>query len=288
MAQLENPFYGGRDNKEWSDDYGRGSDGRRKGGCCSCLIALIIIVVIFGGMGFKEYYSIVGKFKDFAIGQGAQKLTLKRDSEFWKNPAIFAGSKYTFKGKVMTVADGTFTMYIDFKNYKKQLTVQNPEGFAVNYGDFVEVTGEIVNESYPTVSAREIKKIDILDALTSGAKKTQLDQKITENGLTITVEKIARTDEYTFIYLTFENQSTTQLTFYASDLDVSSAGKKYTNDYITDLPYSIEDLKPGETKSAVMVYKALPKKAVGVDLIARVFPDDPDVNFPEFKWSIEF
>jgi hypothetical protein len=140
-------------------------------------------------------------------------------------------------------------------------------------GDFVRVSGEIAGSfegenafgatvSAPTVRADEIEVIPALEAYPADAV-TPVGRFLTQEGVTLTLEKVERVGAGGRLYLRARNDGSQAASIYSYGVKLVQDGRQSESEsvgsYTLDLPSFSGDLLPGASEEAVVEFARLDK-----------------------------
>jgi len=190
----------------------------------------------------------------------------------YTTPEDFKGRTFDFTAKVFTVevdAEGIYMQaYYDISNYDKN-TIIGYKGtdISIKEDDFIRVhgtvSGEFQGENYfgatitaPLILAHSIEVIDAVEAFPA-EKTVTVDQTFTSGEYAATVSKVDFTKDETRIYLTIQNNSTSELNSYPDQGVVIQNGIQYETQWNFDYPSMASELRPGASTSGVIVFDRL-------------------------------
>jgi hypothetical protein len=196
-----------------------------------------------------------------------------------------------------------FTITTDFEdsNLGDRTLIVIDQPLSLNENQWVRITG-ILSQYWsttnlmggvirvPVIDATSVEVISRSEAIT--AKYTiNLNNKITQYGLSVEVQKIELASTETRIYVNIENNSQDKAVAYDFDAVIVEAGKQYKTKYVfsDDIKEIDDSLLPGTDTQGVIIFEPL-----NLDIKQASFiwdgphTDDYSLNFVDWVWEFSW
>ncbi len=191
----------------------------------------------------------------------------------YTTPENFKNHYVEIIGKVFNapeyVDDGVCVqMWADIKNSDNNTIVYIfDKDFDVEQGDYIRVVGK-VGDSFegenafggivtaPTITAKEYEIISYQDALMPTLNTIDVNQTQTQNGYSVTIQKVELADEETRVYLKIDNQGSDTFNVYSFNAKITQAGKQYgvQDNWDADYPEIQSDLLVGNSTEGIIAF----------------------------------
>lgn len=227
------------------------------------------------------------------------------------NWALLDGSPDDYKGSTVDVigeiflaperdAEGVyFQMYADPNADEYNTVVAHRDTtLTVKNGDYVHITGEVADVTkgtnafgadleLPTVIA---DTVEVVDATAAAPPATETFGKATfkHGGIALTVDKVEFADTETRVFLTVDNSSNADFTFYSSSTKALQGRKQVEPEYSSDYPEVPSDITAGALVSGVIVYPPM-DPSLGLVLLMEGSSEDSNVGeYGSLEWRFNW
>lgn len=199
----------------------------------------------------------------------------------YASPDDYKGKYITLTGKIHTepvVEDGIlyFQIYADPVNLSKDTVIKYLGTESFTEGEYVKIDGKILGErEYENVLGGEIERMLIetenitksnyIECCSPTIKEIKADKTVEQHGYSVTVDKIEFAENETRVYLTVENNGSSNFSVYAFNMKMVQDKKQY--EYVYDPKSDYEelqtDLLPDTVTSGIVVFPAMnPEKSL--------------------------
>jgi hypothetical protein len=189
-----------------------------------------------------------------------------------------------------------FQMYADPQGDEFNTVVASRDtSLKVKDGDYVHVTGEVTEAfegknafgadlTLPTVIADSVEVVDAT-AAAPPATETLSEAKFSESGLTVTVDKVEFADPETRVFVTIENNTGADFSFYSSSTKALQGTNQFESEYSSDYPEVPSEIVAGAVVSGVIVYPAMDPSA-GLKLLMEGSSENSDLGeYGSLDWT---
>lgn len=232
----------------------------------------------------------------------SEHFTLDNWSLLDSDPDAYEGSSVEVVGRIFQNperdSDGVyFQMWADPTESDYNTIVAFPDSALVlSNGDYVRVLGEVkgayegenafgASLTAVTVLASSVEVVDATEAAPP-ALATFGEATFTQAGITLTVTKIEIARDETRVFLTVENESGYDFSFYSSSGRAVQAGQQFDSTYSSaDYPEISSDVVTGASSSGVVVFPAL-EPSEPLKLLFEGSSDNIDAGgYGSLKWE---
>ena len=230
-------------------------------------------------------------------------ITEPEYSDFMVDPDAYLGKFVTLKGMVASApfrlknGNNVFYMYTDVKNYDGEVYVEVDKSVVINDGDYVIVDGYDIGSSLrykeyksysvnPSVISTSVKKDTYVNVMKPAIKTITPNEKMTDQGCTITIQKVEYAEEETRVYVKISNSSENEISTMLSKAAILKDSKQYNYIY-KDMKEELEDL-PSQVKGGATVEGVIIFPAIEGDFEIRLYPysNDWKITLKEFAFFI--
>lgn len=260
-----------------------------------CFVLAFVAVIVAGCGG-----------ENTATNQNDQKKFTKENwSELDTNPDNFKGAAVDVVGKIFLVPekdeDGTyFQMYADPKNSEFNTIVASSDpDLKIEDGDFVHVIGSVKGSfkgknafggelTAPTVIAQKVEIVNPKDVLAPTKLNVDVNKTQEQHGLAITLNNIEFADEETRLYVTVNNGSQDEATFYSFNVKAIQGSNQFEeqNNYDVDYPEIASELLPGIESSGVVLLQPLAISANSAQIHLEGRTGNYDHDFKPYVFDV--
>jgi len=216
------------------------------------------------------------------------------------DPDAYEGDPVELVGRVFNVqrdADAVvLQVWMDPKNSELNTIVgYDDPTFKVAERDYVRVVGSVKGKyegenafgakiTVPTVTADMLRVVDAAAAATP-AHTTYKPLSSTEGGIRMTVRKIEAAPDETRVYVTVQNPSASDFSFYSSNAKLVANGQSIKTTYGGDYKEPASDVPAQSRTAGVIVFEAVPRDAA-LRLLLEGYSDNSDVgDYGTLKWT---
>ncbi len=270
------------------------------------LVISIIALVI--GIFAPSFIRNVNKAKQDTVQEKLQSGTIEvvkisgsNEDAFFSDPSSYKDSQIEITGKVFNwVTSGKqFQMFYDTENSDKSLTVNVDSADGIEVGDYIRLIGTVEGvykgKNYfgatiesPGITAVSIEKISYIDAARPTISTKTVNKTITQNDVSITIEKIEFAEKETRVYVSVVNNSDD--TFSMSDWNsiVTQNGKQYSyeSNYSADYDTIQDSLRKGISDEGILTFPALDSNSP-LTVFITGYSDNWAVDFEEFEFEVK-
>lgn len=265
------------------------------------IILLLFVLVLIGVSGGSSKPS--DKYKNISIEEVKQKAISNFSyEELFRNNSQYAGKIVHYVGKVVQTQEDSSNSYTMRANVTEKEyglweddVFLNYQGNRVLEDEIVEFWGEVKGvRKYTTVlgASRSIPEItvlrlEVLKDYTGGGtapikKAVEVGEINTQNGFSVTLDKMELTDKQTRVWLTVKNNSKYKMTFYTYSAKLVQAGKQLERESVFDQKLELpSEFLPNVEVKGVIVFPAISETGN-----IRLVIDKPyaqDMSFEEYS-----
>lgn len=225
-------------------------------------------------------------------------------AKVYSDADAYKGKGMQFTGQVFSVEedeDGIYLqVYEDLENYDHNTVVGYPgNDIEVKEDDYVIIDGVIMGTlegenmlggtvTAPIIMANTLTISDYITVVSPSIKTLENCGSITQNDVTITVDKVEFAEIETRLYVTVKNASEDEFDIYTYSTNAVQDGKQFEEQTNYDYDY-VElnsDLRAGVETSGVITLKPMsPESEFTLYIEGR--SDNWDLDFEPFKFDIE-
>lgn len=219
------------------------------------------------------------------------------------NPNQYKGQVIQWGGRVFVEPerdkDGVYLQAYNTDNDKNFITAYAKPDFQVKKDDYIIVTGTVKGEfegenafgaklKAPTIVAGYIEAGTRSQAIAPADLTVPVNQPNTQNGFTVTLDRVELSANETRFFLKLKNDSKEKINFSTYDTKVTQGSKQYesTSAYNSDenLP---SELLPGVEATGAIVFPAVDKSQKQVSLyLAQPHGEDYSRNWKDITFNI--
>lgn len=250
------------------------------------------------------------KFDNGTIEMGTYKndvllpISKEEQSGFLSNPSDYKGKCIELNGRVfgdVETADGicTFQIYTDVENLTGKVYVISQAGKTdIADGTYVKVIGVVqnpvkgknvfgVNLSVPAVAVRSLEVTNYVDAVSPTLKAVEMNQTITQNGYSVTVQKVEFAQKETRVYVKIDNQGSGEFDMYSFDCLIVQGGKQYTeqSNFDADYPEIQTDLLVGNSTEGILAFPTINME--NFSIVLEGSSDNYREKFKPFEYAVD-
>lgn len=208
-------------------------------------------------------------------------------------------------GKVFTApeyeADGvSIQMWGDAENSDNNIIVYIPDAnFKVNTDDYIKIIGSVgdvikgtnafgAERSAPSLIAKEYSIISYQDALSPAKNEIKVNQKQTQFGYSITIQKIELADKETRVYVKVDNNGRDKFSVYSFNAMIVQNNKQYEkqDNWNADYPEIQTDLMVGNSTEGIISFPKL--EEAPFEIIFEGSSDNWNEKLEDYKFDIKF
>lgn len=222
------------------------------------------------------------------------------------DPDKYKGDPVELTGKVFNdveTKDGVtaFQMWQDPKNNKGNVVVYSKASMIPKDDDYVKVKGTVKgklegkNGFGATITAvalniESVEKINAMDILAPTKLKVDINKIATQNGFTLTLQKIEFADTETRIYLQAKNEAKGKVNLYKYSVKAVQNGKQFetSTNYEAKYPELQSELLPGVTSEGVITFKPLDPNIKSAQFFFEGSFDDYKIRFEPVKMDVSW
>ncbi len=235
----------------------------------------------------------------------ATPLTEAEFEQMFSAPADFKGRAVDFYAQVFVEpekdADGVYLQaYADPDNYSKNVIIGlNDPSFSVKSNDYIKVKGVVKDEFKgenmmggtvlaPAIMAESIEVVDYVTAVSPAAKTIEVGETQDQNGYKITLEKVEFAEKETRAYVSIENGTKANASFYTFNTKIVQGSKQFEQETNFNANYEDpqSDLLPGVKTEGIISFGAIDPAAGDLRIIAEGSTDNYELNFEPFEFKV--
>ena len=231
-------------------------------------------------------------------------LTEDQINDLYSNPDKFKGKYVSLKGQVFGSPETeddqvAFQMWGDPEGAEKNTIVYCSKDLAkdVKADSYVIITGKIdgIYEgtnafggsiTAPQINAEKIEVSSYVDVISPTLKSVEPNDVRNSNGVTVTLQKVEFSPIETRVYLSIDNQSGKEYSFYAYSTKVVQNGKQFESDsnYDADYPEISNDILNGVKSEGILIFTGL--EQASFQFIAEGQSDDYSIDGDTFTFDV--
>lgn len=194
--------------------------------------------------------------------------------QLFSDPDAYTGAEVNVTGQLFGPPENdggelAFQMFVDPENAEWNTVVYSGSGdLGLKADDYVRVEGSVLGSlagenafggsiDAPTVEAEEVTVIDAAEAIDPAQKTVEVGQTVTDQGFSITLNRVEFGENTTRAYVSAQNGTNTAASFYTYDAKIlqGSSQVDIAEDlYVYDLTEPQSDLAPGIQTEGVVVF----------------------------------
>jgi hypothetical protein len=263
----------------------------------------VLLIILFGLMSIVGCSSSTSSAKK----DNGKVFTNENWSELNTNPDKFKGATVKVMGKIFIApekdSEGTyFQMYANPKDsdFNTIVSIADPD-IKLKDGDFVKVTGTVKGEfsgenalgaklTAPAINAQSVKVIDGKDVLAPTVLKIDPNQTVNQNNLAITLNSIEFAKEETRLYVTVQNGTSNNASFYSFNAKAIQNGAQFEEqpNYDIDYPEVQSDILPGITTKGVVVLSPINIDTKTAQFYFEANTDNYMIDFNPYVFNVSW
>jgi hypothetical protein len=220
------------------------------------------------------------------------------------DPDKYKGYPVELTGKVfgdVEAKDGVtaFQMWADPKDNNGNIIVYSKSSIIPKDGDFVKTKG-IVKGKFEgkngfgaaitaiTLNVETLEIINAVDILAPAKQKADINKTITQNGFSITMQKIEFADTESRVYLQLKNDSKGKVNLYKYSIKATQNGKQFepSSNYDIDYPEVQTELLPGVASEGIITLEPLDGTSKSAQFYFEGSFADYNIRFEPMKFDI--
>lgn len=264
-----------------------------------CLSIVAMIILSLSGCGSSPS-AVSGGNKE----SSKELMTNANFEQLAGDPDKYKGYPAELTGKVFAdveTKDGVtaFQMWTDPKNSKGNLIVYSKASTVPKDDDFVKVKGTVKGKiegkngfgasiTAVSLNVESVEKISAVDILAPTKQKADINKTATQNGFSITLQKIEFADTETRAYIQVKNEAKGKVNFYKYSAKAIQNGKQFepSNNYGADYPELQSELLPGVTSEGIITFKPLDATTKSAQFFFEGSFDDYNIRFEPVEMDI--
>jgi len=260
------------------------------------LACLVLCLGLVGCGGSNKDKSKKTEKKDF--------ITEDQIDSMYSNPDEFKGKYVTLVGQVFGSLENykdqvSFQMFGDPEGYEKNTIIYCEKSLAkdLKSDSYVTVTGRIEGTfdgsnafggkiTAPKINAEKIEVSSYIDVVSPTLKSVEVNDIRTSNGVTVTLQKVEFSPIETRVYLSIDNQSANEYSFYPYSSKVVQNSKQFEQEsnYYADYPEINSDILAGVKSEGILVFNGL--EQTNFQLVCEGQSDDYSLDSDTFTFDI--
>lgn len=268
------------------------------------LILFLLLIGIIGSVSSgADSNSSSGKISSSSV-TSEPPLTDSEIDQLYTDPEKFKGRTVTLVGQVLFTPekdeDGIyFQMYADPENYERN-TVVSYQGtdISIDSDNYVRITGTVHGKldgenafgssvSAPIIFADSVEILSYMDAIVPTIKSVEpTDATQEQYGYSVTVTKVEFAEKETRVYLTVQNNGSSNFSLYSFNAKIIQNGKQYEEElnFLADYPEVQSDLSPGVTTEGIIAFPAI--EQADFTLAFDAYSDNWEEQFDLYSFDI--
>lgn len=227
-------------------------------------------------------------------------------ADMYTSPSSYIGKYITMKGKVFTEPETSgsttvFQMWGDVeKSERNTVVVFSNEEFDLDVETdmYVEITGYVEGEfegenafgttiTAPQIRVESIQELSYIDAVSPTIEAIDVNEAKESNGVTVTLQKIEFAENETRVYLSVENQSSYDYSFYSFNSKIIQGDKQYTEETNFDAEYpEIEtEISSGVKEEGIIAFPSM--NIDSLKFICEGYSDNYELDQDTFTFEVE-
>lgn len=265
----------------------------------------IIIVIIFLMFIFKNNTNKLKNAAKFKIDKNKEYISEDIIDKIYVSTKPYVGKNIKLTGKVFNVnhnSDGTYSIQI-YRNIinsdQNTIIMYLDETLNIKEGDFIKIDGCIFMDyeyeniyggilQAPVIIAYNIEKSTYKDIVSPTIKEIAVNKTINQKGCKITISKIELAEKETRVYVTINNSSKYNFSFYKYESKITQGQKQYEHTDIYEANYEEiqTQLLPGIESSGIVTFPAIDLDK-NFDVILDGSSDNWDWDIDLYKFTIK-
>lgn len=239
-------------------------------------IVIIVMIVVNGEPKEKIYltenempliYTSPNNYKNKYIKTTAQIMTLTQDKKGQTIKAVTDIEKYT----------NDIIIYFEDKSV------------SLKESDYISIDGYIKgadkDSSKPYIIAKEVKVISYMDAVAPTTKEVNLDKTISQNDVSVTIQKVEFSDKETRVYVKATNNSNYEFSLYSYSSFLTQAGKQYETTYSKNAVDMSSTILAGGSTEGVIVFPKVEQSNFTITM--KGYSSNYDLKFENFAFEVK-
>lgn len=242
------------------------------------IIAVVIIVMVVLNSEPKEkiyltenetplLYSSPDNYKNKYVKLTGQIMNLSQDKKGQKISAITDIEKYT----------NDIVVYFEDKSV------------ALKQSDYISIDGYIKgtdkDTSKPYIIAKEVKVITYMDAVAPTTKEVKLDKTVSQNDVSVTLQKVEFSDVETRVYIKATNNSNYEFSLYSYSSFLTQAGKQYETTYSKNSVDMSSTILAGGSTEGVIVFPKVEQSNFNITM--KGYSSNYELDFENFTFEVQ-
>lgn len=225
-----------------------------------------------------------------------------------KNPSENKGVSVELSGYVFNIIeeDSNYVytqVYQDFENYKDDVVLKIPKTVlsSLESDSFILAQGVILGEmkgenllgadlKLATVEVDNIYVGKYEETVARAIKEFVINEKQSQHGQTITIEKIEFSDYDTRLFINIKNDGDYKVSTYTFDFSMIINGRNYTHEYsfYADYPELDSELNPNTYTDGILGFKKLDFNEINEIkiIVDRPYSDNWEIDFEDYIFEI--
>ena len=239
--------------------------------------------------------------KGVFMNDQVQPLPMTDIPKVYSNPMPYQHYCIEIYGKVFNVINQgesvMLQMYQDIENSDRN-TIVYSTAKDVKSGDLVKVFGNILGiQEYENtfgnkmtaleLYAKNLEKASYIDAISPTIKSVNVNSKQTQNGYSVTVQKVEFAKNETRVYIKVENQGKSKFSLYRQNVVIEQDNKQFTTqpNYSANYPEIQMDLRVGNVTEGIIPFPVINQKNFKIYIGAH--SEDWNEKLDEMIFDIE-
>lgn len=260
------------------------------------LVWMVLCLTIVGCGGSNKDTSKKSKKKEF--------ITEDQIDDMYSDPDKFIGKYVVLKGQLNGSPESSddkrgFQMWGNPETLERNTVVYCDKSLAKDLkGDsYVIVTGKIEGSfegenafgkviNTPKITADKIEISNYIDVISPTLKSVDINDVRNSNGVTVTLQKVEFSQIETRIYLSIDNQSGKEYSFYSYNSKIVQNGKQFElgSNYYAEYPELSSDILSGVKSEGILVFDKL--EQANFQLVCEGQSDDYSLDGDVFTFDI--
>lgn len=236
----------------------------------------------------------------------AKTVTQQEMQKIVTDPSDHKGESIKFYGRVFIEPErdkkGVYLQVYTLNKGSEGNTLVsiNDPNMQVKKDDVVLVEGTVEKEykgenmvggkiTAPVVKAKSVKKAEYKDAFSPTKKAIDVNQKVSQNGYDITVNKIEIADEETRVYVTAANNSGAKVSFFTYNAKLIQNGQQLEvdNNYEAAYKEMPGELLNGVTADGVLVFKNIADSG-SLQIVLEGSSNNYEISMKPFQYTVNY
>lgn len=240
------------------------------------IIAVLVILFVINGEPREKIY-----------------LTENEVKQIYGSPENYKKKYVKLTAQILTISydkkSQTIRAWAGIEDFTNEITVYfEDKTVTLKENDYISIDGYIKGADKvtgkPYIIAKELKAISYKDAYAPTTKEVNVDKTVSQNDVSVTIQKVEFSEKETRVYVKATNGSNTEFSLYSSLASLTQGGKQYEIAYSKNSVDMASTILAGGSTEGVIVFPKIDESNFNIAM--KGSSSNIDIKFENYVFDI--